>query len=176
MSKGAAVAVCEVFPRPPVSNCSASATSCHSNLFTPLRQAKGISIETTAKRLATCMVGWRGYFGFREPPEVLIGLVRWVRLRLRCVLWRSGRLHGVAEPRCCNWGYVRDWPPTRLVVVAAPGTWPAPKPSPWELRMHTSAHSVFLHCSRTNSLTSRTAVYGPVRNRGPARCEHELKW
>ena len=40
------------------------------------RQAKGVSIETTEKRLATYMVGWRGYFGFCETPEVLIGLVR----------------------------------------------------------------------------------------------------
>jgi hypothetical protein len=29
--------------------------------------------------------------------------------------------------------------------------------------MYTSARSAFLHCSRTTSLTSRTAVYGPVR-------------
>ena len=29
--------------------------------------------------------------------------------------------------------------------------------------MHTSARSAFLHCSRTTSPTSRTAVYGPVR-------------
>jgi hypothetical protein len=29
--------------------------------------------------------------------------------------------------------------------------------------MHTSARSAFLHCSRTTSSTSRTAVYGPVR-------------
>ena len=29
--------------------------------------------------------------------------------------------------------------------------------------MHTSVHSDYLHCSRTTSLTSRTAVYGPVR-------------
>src|SRR5664280_3739044 len=29
--------------------------------------------------------------------------------------------------------------------------------------MHTSARSDCLHCSRTTSLTSRTAVYGPVR-------------
>src|SRR5246127_3413141 len=41
------------------------------------RQAKGVSIETTVKRLATYMVGWRGYFGFCETPEVLIGLIRW---------------------------------------------------------------------------------------------------
>ena len=53
------------------------------------RQAKGVSIETTVKRLATYMVGWRGYFGFCETPEVLIGLIRWVRLRLRCALWRQ---------------------------------------------------------------------------------------
>jgi RNA-directed DNA polymerase len=53
------------------------------------RQAKGISIETTVKRLATYMVGWRGYFGFCETPEVLIGLIRWVRLRLRCAFWRQ---------------------------------------------------------------------------------------
>jgi RNA-directed DNA polymerase len=53
------------------------------------RQAKGVSIETTVKRLTTYMVGWRGYFGFCETPEVLIGLIRWVRLRLRCALWRQ---------------------------------------------------------------------------------------
>jgi hypothetical protein len=29
--------------------------------------------------------------------------------------------------------------------------------------MHTSARSAFLHSSRATSLTSRTAVYGPVR-------------
>jgi RNA-directed DNA polymerase len=56
------------------------------------RQAKGISIETTVKRLATYMVGWRGYFGFCETPEVLIGLIRWVRLRLRCALWRQWKI------------------------------------------------------------------------------------
>src|SRR5579864_6435581 len=33
--------------------------------------------------------GWRSYFGFSETPEVLIGLTRWVRLRLRSVLWRQ---------------------------------------------------------------------------------------
>jgi RNA-directed DNA polymerase len=33
--------------------------------------------------------GWRGYFGFCETPEVLIGLIRWVRLRLRAALWRQ---------------------------------------------------------------------------------------
>jgi hypothetical protein len=60
-------------------------------------------------------------------------------------------------------GCVRDWLPIRPVVVAAPGTWPAPKLSPWELLMHASARLAFLHCSETTSLASRTTVYGPVR-------------
>jgi Group II intron, maturase-specific domain len=33
------------------------------------------------------MRGWRSYFGFCETPEVLIGLTRWVRLRLRAAMW-----------------------------------------------------------------------------------------
>ena len=35
------------------------------------------------------MRGWRSYFGFCETPEVLVGLTRWVRLRLRSALWRQ---------------------------------------------------------------------------------------
>src|SRR5436309_11415696 len=58
------------------------------------------------------MRGWRSYFGFCETPEVLIGLTRWVRLRLRAALWRqwktprrrrAARLElGVREPLASN--------------------------------------------------------------------------
>jgi RNA-directed DNA polymerase len=53
------------------------------------RKAKGVSIEATVEELAPYMRGWRNYFGFCETPEVLIGLTRWVRLRLRAALWRQ---------------------------------------------------------------------------------------
>jgi RNA-directed DNA polymerase len=53
------------------------------------RRAKGVSIEATMAELAPYLRGWRGYFGFCETPEVLIGLSRWVRLRLRAALWRQ---------------------------------------------------------------------------------------
>jgi len=43
------------------------------------RRAKGVSMRTTIDELAPYMRGWRGYFGFCETPEVLIGLTRWVR-------------------------------------------------------------------------------------------------
>src|SRR5260370_20097063 len=51
-------------------------------------RAKGVSMKTTMEELAPYMRGWRSYFGFCETPEVLIGLTRWVRLRLRAALWR----------------------------------------------------------------------------------------
>ena len=41
------------------------------------------------EELAPYMRGWRSYFGFCETPEVLLGLIRWVRLRLRAALWRQ---------------------------------------------------------------------------------------
>ena len=52
-------------------------------------RAKGVSMKTTMAELAPYMRGWKGYFGFCETPEVLIGLTRWVRLRLRAALWRQ---------------------------------------------------------------------------------------
>jgi RNA-directed DNA polymerase len=53
------------------------------------RRAKGVSIQTTIKELASYMRGWRSYFGFCETPEVLVYLTRWVRLRLRAAMWRQ---------------------------------------------------------------------------------------
>ena len=53
------------------------------------RRAKGVSMITTIDELAPYMRGWRGYFGFCETPAVLIGLTRWVRLRLRAAMWRQ---------------------------------------------------------------------------------------
>ena len=46
-------------------------------------------MASTIEELAPYMRGWRSYFGFCETPEVLIGLTRWVRLRLRAALWRQ---------------------------------------------------------------------------------------
>jgi RNA-directed DNA polymerase len=53
------------------------------------RRAKGVSMKATIEELAPYMRGWRGYFGFCETPEVLLGLTRWVRMRLRAAMWRQ---------------------------------------------------------------------------------------
>ncbi len=52
-------------------------------------RTKSVGIRATMAELVPYLRGWRGYFGFCEPPEVLLGLVRWVRLRLRAALWRQ---------------------------------------------------------------------------------------
>jgi RNA-directed DNA polymerase len=52
-------------------------------------RAKSVSIRATMAELVPYLRGWRGYFGFCETPEVLMGLLRWVRLRLRAALWRQ---------------------------------------------------------------------------------------
>ena len=52
-------------------------------------RAKSVSIRATMAELVPYLRGWRGYFGFCETPEVLMGLIRWVRLRLRAALWRQ---------------------------------------------------------------------------------------
>src|SRR3954454_3323850 len=68
------------------------------------RRAKGVSMKRTMEELAPYMRGWRGYFGFCETPEVLIGLTRWVRLRLRAAMWRQWETPAVAEQRYWNSG------------------------------------------------------------------------
>jgi RNA-directed DNA polymerase len=75
-------------------------------------RAKGVSMKTTMEELAPYMRGWRSYFGFCETSEVLIGLTRWVRLRLRAAMWRQWKTQrrrraallelGVREPLASN--------------------------------------------------------------------------
>jgi hypothetical protein len=86
-------------------------------------------METTMEELAPNMQGWHSHFGFRETPEVLIGLTRWVRLRLRAAMWRQWP-PAVDEQRCWKRGCESGWRPIPLAAVAAPGTLRRPRPSP----------------------------------------------
>ncbi len=53
------------------------------------RRAKSVSIRATMAELVPYLRGWHGYFSFCETPEVLLSLIRWIRLRLRAALWRQ---------------------------------------------------------------------------------------
>jgi RNA-directed DNA polymerase len=53
------------------------------------RRTRGISMAQMTKELATYLRGWKGYFGYCETPSVLERLDRWIRRRLRSVIWKQ---------------------------------------------------------------------------------------
>jgi RNA-directed DNA polymerase len=53
------------------------------------RRTGGRSLSQVIKELSTYLIGWRGYFGFCETPSVLRNLDRWIRRRLRAVVWKQ---------------------------------------------------------------------------------------
>jgi RNA-directed DNA polymerase len=53
------------------------------------RRTRGISIEGMSEELARYFHGWIGYFGRCQTPSVLEELDRWVRRRLRSVIWKQ---------------------------------------------------------------------------------------
>ena len=128
------------------------------------RRAKGVSMETTMEELAPYMRGWRSYFGFCETPEVLIGLTRWVRLRLRAALWRQWKTPRRRRAALLELG-VR---PRLASNTAGSGL------GPWYLAKAKALSVGFSNAyfkslglpslfEEVSALPSRTAVYGPVR-------------
>jgi hypothetical protein len=103
--------------------------------------------------------GWRGYFGFCETPEVLIGLIRWVRLRLRAALWRQWKTPRRRRAALLELGCVRDWQVTPPAAVLVPGISREPKPCLLGSPMPTSNRLVFPHSLTSESVTSRIAMY-----------------
>ncbi len=58
------------------------------------RRTLGVSLQKLVEKLASYLIGWRGYFGFCETPRVLSNLDAWIRRRLRMYLWwqwKNGR-------------------------------------------------------------------------------------
>jgi len=53
------------------------------------RRTRGVSIERIAEDLAQYLRGWIGYFGQCQTPSVLQRLDRWIRHRLRSVIWKQ---------------------------------------------------------------------------------------
>jgi RNA-directed DNA polymerase len=53
------------------------------------RRTKGVGIERMVEDLARYERGWIGYYGKCQTPSVLEGLEKWVRRRLRSVIWKQ---------------------------------------------------------------------------------------
>jgi RNA-directed DNA polymerase len=53
------------------------------------RPTRGISVEQMTKELAAYLCEWKAYFGFCQTPSVLHRLERWMRHRLRSMIWKQ---------------------------------------------------------------------------------------
>ena len=53
------------------------------------RRTRGVSLSKVVESLARYLIGWRGYFGFCQTPQVLSDLDAHIRRRLRMYLWRQ---------------------------------------------------------------------------------------
>jgi RNA-directed DNA polymerase len=52
-------------------------------------RTRGVSIERMVEELSTYLRGWQSYFGFCQTPSVLYELEKWLRRRLRAVVWKQ---------------------------------------------------------------------------------------
>ena len=55
------------------------------------RRTRGISLAQMIEELKPYLIGWRGYFGFCQTPQVLMIIEARIRRRLRLYLWRQWR-------------------------------------------------------------------------------------
>jgi RNA-directed DNA polymerase len=53
------------------------------------RRTRGVNVEEMAEELGQYLRGWIGYFGQSQTPSVLANLEKWVRRRLRSVIWKQ---------------------------------------------------------------------------------------
>jgi RNA-directed DNA polymerase len=53
------------------------------------RRTRGVKVERMAEELGRYLRGWAGYFGHSQTPSVLDELERWLRRRLRSVIWKQ---------------------------------------------------------------------------------------
>jgi RNA-directed DNA polymerase len=53
------------------------------------RRTRGISLEQMLKELTAYLRGWKSYFGFCQTPALLNALDKWIRHRLRSMLWKQ---------------------------------------------------------------------------------------
>jgi RNA-directed DNA polymerase len=52
-------------------------------------RVRGVSLRQMVQELAAYLRGWRAYFGFCETPTILRRLDKWIRRRLRAVVWKQ---------------------------------------------------------------------------------------
>jgi RNA-directed DNA polymerase len=84
-------------------------------------RTRGISLEARVAALRTYLRGWRSYFGFCQTPWVLVPLDKWIRHRLRSVMWKQWKTFGRRVKELQKRGVDRDW--ARRIASSGLGPW-----------------------------------------------------
>ena len=66
------------------------------------RRVRGVSVRRMVRELATYLLGWRAYFGFCQTPTILRRLDKWIRRRLRAVVWKQWYRRARVSASCGN--------------------------------------------------------------------------
>jgi RNA-directed DNA polymerase len=66
---------------------------CKQKIRERTRRTRGVSLEQMTKELAAYLRGWKSYFGFCQTPSLLKTLDKWIRHRLRSMIWKQWK-HG----------------------------------------------------------------------------------
>ena len=72
------------------------------------RRVRGVSLRQMVKELAAYVRGWRAYFGFCETPTILRRLDKWIRRRLRAVVWKQWAATRHSLPTAAEAGRQRE--------------------------------------------------------------------
>ena len=97
------------------------------------RRTRGVSLERMTKELARYLTGWRGYFGFCQTPWVLARLDRWIRRRLRSVLWKQWKRGRI------RYRELRDRGVSRTMAAKTAGS----SHGPWRISKSQAMHYAF---------------------------------
>ncbi len=128
------------------------------------RRVRGVSLRQMVKELAAYVLGWRAYFGFCQTPTILRRLDKWIRRRLRAVVWNNGSDPALVSDSCGSEASTRRMRFSRPAAIADRGACPSRRRSAGHCPACTSTRSACPTSSRNDRSTGRTAV---VRTRMP---------
>ena len=129
------------------------------------RRTRGVSVETMVQQLNRYLIGWRGYFGFCQTPSVLQSLEKWLRRRLRSVVWKQWRRGKVRFAELTKRGVGKALAAKQLVARMARGGSVTRPLSVSPCPMLTSLRSVFPRWSvslNSPNRRVRTRMHGGV--------------
>ena len=128
------------------------------------RRVRGVSLRQMVKELAAYMLGWRAYFGFCQTPTILRRLDKWIRRRLRAVVWKQWQRPGTVSDSCGSEASTRRMRFSRPAATVDRGGCPSRRRCAGHCPASTSTRSACPTSSRSDGSTGRTAV---VRTRMP---------